>query len=1056
MRPLKLTMTAFLCYAKTTEVDFESINGLFLIDGDTGAGKTSIFDAISFALYGTASGKERDVQTLHTDFVSKSVPTVVRLEFLHQGRRYTVERKIVYSKKRGTANEYNEPSKTATLWEEGKEPITNTSDVTRRCTELIGLNADQFRSVVMLPQGAFREFLNSDGSKKNEILGRLFDNTEYVRYQKLLIEVRGALKKKREQYDQSLSVAMGTLFKLPEGENAELYLSGHPALLENLSALIRREEEQLAELEAQADAREKAVTKQQQEYWEAEKANGLLEELRRAREKLAALEERRAETEAARLKYRTAEKAIRRVKPAADEEERARADFDRTNASIRQLEEELEKRTGERAEAEQAVHDDAPLAERRDSLRAEERKLTELLPTYDELGVKEKEANDARAEVAQTADALEEARKKKADLNERLRAAQGELEALSGADAELERRRNLLEKAQKRWNALTAPGTGIEASSAEVIAEEEKLEQGEKKLERLTKAASDAANEHNRLYQAFIAGQAGMMASGMRKELATSGQAVCPVCNSVFRTGDEVRFAELTEGTPLEADVDAADSARKQAEEARSNQHNRNEKLRAQLEQRRLNIIKDAAELDGGCDSWEALTAPGRIEALHSAVEAELERSTEQYRKALDDREKAKALEAEREDIVKRLEGLDSEIERLTKLGTEVAIRLKGLEASVAALRGQLAFPDACQAKKRIGELQEEIAGITARLDAHNNALRAAENKCTETEGRLKAHREALPGLESKLCAARERLEAALGENGFGDIGEYRAALPAGDADGESWLEGEKAKLDEYDNDVRSTGQHIAQLEKQTEGRERADLEALGAQLEESRSAREAAADACAEKKNLIGNHRDVFGKAAAAKAELSKTHKAFERIDRLASLAGGMKSSDGELSFDRFVMGTIFREVLAVASYRFEAMTNGKYSLEHAAGAKRKTSKAGLDIDVLDIAKGTRRPASSSFSGGEGFMASLALALGLSDVVQSRAGGQQLDALFIDEGFGSLDEARLANVLEVLQSLTENNRLVGIISHVEALDSISPKLCVKSTPDGSVIERRI
>ena len=268
--------------------------------------------------------------------------------------------------------------------------------------------------------------------------------------------------------------------------------------------------------------------------------------------------------------------------------------------------------------------------------------------------------------------------------------------------------------------------------------------------------------------------------------------------------------------------------------------------------------------------------------------------------------------------------------------------------------------------------------------------------------------------------------------------------------DAEAWLRSERAALSEHEMGKSSARQTIETRQAQTRGKEPVDLEAL----EEERSAltlrHTELTDACTGQDALVRHHRSVLEKASELRQSLSDSDRAWKRLDLLANLAGGASSESGKLSFDRYVMGTMFREILEMANRRMELMSGGRYELVHRVGADRRNAKAGLEIEVLDNDTGLQRP-SGSLSGGESFFTSLALALGLSDVVQNHAGGRQMDALFIDEGFGSLSDDVLDRALDVLNQLTEGDRLVGIISHVDRLDeSIPQKIRVRHGEKGS------
>ena len=238
MKPLKLEMTAFGSYAEPTAVPFDELRpGLCLITGDTGAGKTTIFDGIVFALYGTASGRDRAPEMMHSDLADPSVDTVVKLCFSQAGKRYTVVRSIHFPRKRKSESGYGAPIIQAQLTGDGLVPVEGATRVSAACEALLGLNAEQFRKIVMLAQGEFRDFLNADSEKKNEILGKLFDSSAYLWYQRLLDGARQALAAERQEDREALRRALDGLV-LPEGADPACFLPEEPGLLDNLDALL--------------------------------------------------------------------------------------------------------------------------------------------------------------------------------------------------------------------------------------------------------------------------------------------------------------------------------------------------------------------------------------------------------------------------------------------------------------------------------------------------------------------------------------------------------------------------------------------------------------------------------------------------------------------------------------------------------------------------------------------------------------------------------------------------------------------------------------------------
>ncbi len=1047
MRPLYLEMTAFGSYAGTTALPFEKLtHGLYLVTGDTGAGKTTIFDAIMFALYGSASGSDRSPDMLHCDHVPKSEDTVVRLRFAQGGKDYEVERRLHFSKKRGT-DQYNEARPDAQLIEPDCEPTEGASKVTARIEALLGLNAEQFRKIIMLAQGEFREFLNADSDKKNEILGRLFDSAPYVWYQNLLAGARDELKARRAGQSEKLHALMENVFQPPAGE-LEDYQAGHPRLLENLAALIEQEAQGLRELENARGELNKQIAALNTQKGAAEADNARLAELQRVQTALAELEAKGAEIETRKAAWVLAEKAVHRAKPAMDETQKAGTALAATRAEIDTLNSQLVSYRDAVQAAEKTVEADAETNAALGQLAAEIRDIALKLPRYEELEKKAEEKAAAEKAGSKAAQALAGEIKKLDTLSAETAALREQYRALDNADSEAEAAKHLDERARETVQALAC----IRAETDAIRALEGDLAARQERLEQLTGKAAQAEAKYAELYRRFIAGQAGLLASDLRRRLKEDGEAACPVCRTRLDRESAERLPALTEDTPDQERVDAAKAEHEKAERLRAEQATGRAALAAAIDSRVAALLERALPLLPGCNGWEDLrdgaeldeaaeaAAQKQTEADHALAEAEMRRAERQrIRELLPQKEQAQ------EAAWVRIEELNREVHTQDGIAREA-------EAVLRELRKQLCFPDAEAAKAEQKALEEKRDRLTSLLQAHREALEGARQQLDTAQGSLAEKEKLATKQESALADASTALAATLAETGFADTDAVLAALSPVGADAEGWLKAEQQSFITHAETLRHTREQAARLEEQTAGKSFTDLSALDEALAQLGGEYDAANGSCARQAALVRNHTDVREQAKALRAELEASEGAWTRLDRLAALAVGSSGEGGKLSFDRYVMGAVFREILEAANRRMELMSGGRYTLMHKTGADRRNAKAGLEIEVLDNSTGQLRP-SGSLSGGEGFFTSLALALGLSDVVQNHAGGKQMDALFIDEGFGTLSDDVLDRALDVLNQLTEGNRLVGIISHVDKLDeSIAQKVRVKNTGKGSTL----
>ena len=1056
MRPTLLKMKAFGSYAEETKVEFDRLtHGPYLIVGKTGAGKTTIFDAISFALFGRPSGSERKVDMLHSDFVPLSEDTLVKLDFVHQGRAYHVERSLHFSKKRGGEG-YNDAKIEASMTEDGQPAIQGATKVTERCEELLGLNAEQFRRIVMLAQGEFREFLRANSDKKNEILGKLFDNSEYVRFQNLLASARDSLRQQRKDRETEISTVMHTLFKLPEDmteQDAEDYLPGHPRLVENLQALVQREQARLEQLELEHAQRSNEVEELMRREGAAEADNAQLDKLDKLRGHRAELEAQQKHFDVRKKAYLAAERALHRVTPWEKEASQAAEAVRQTRTGISEQTERMEKQRETLTAAQAAVEADAPKKVLAESLYGEAAKLEAALPRYGEAAEKKSALEKTQSELDSAKDLVRQQEEKKTALAGELTEIQAELTGLEGCEAEEVRLGNERDTAKERRDAVSIPKDGISDRVKAILTEEKALEADCDTLGRLTKDASEAEAGYHILYQAFLEGQAGLIAADMEKELAETGRTVCPVCSTPFCRDDAHRFALPTERIPDKTEVDRAAENAKAAEDKRQKLQAEIKRQSSLLEQQKDSVLRSTQKLEPGCADWDTLTAPGWLPDLCSRLEQALREKENAYAEARVKCSRRKKLQKDKTEKTTEQEKLEKKLTEARSEREALERKLHGLQSAVEEIKKQLPYPTEKEARAKLAALTQERNALKTELEAHETALKKAKEDLNLTEGGLKTLQNELPTQEQAAGMAEAALRQVLAENGFADLVAAREALsPIGSADGEEWLQQEKEMLDDHDRELENTCVQIRDLEEQTAGKARIDLTELQTQLAEAKANQSAAADAQKAQSNLLEGHQLVFEKVGVARKVLAGTDRAFKRINRLAELAVGTNSEGGKLSFDRYVMGAIFREVLEMANRRLNIMTGGRFELIHSVDAGRKNAAAGLEIEVLDVTVGKQR-ASASISGGEGFMVALSLALGLSDVVQNHAGGQRLDTLFIDEGFGTLDDGKLDNVITVLNQLTEGNRLVGIISHVDKLEeSIPQKVRVTSTDRGSTL----
>ncbi|MCM3746378.1 SMC family ATPase [Paenibacillus pasadenensis] len=1021
MRPIRLTMCAFGPYRDEETIDFEPLHGrgLFVISGQTGAGKTTVFDALCYALYGAASGEDRaETRMLRSHFAGDGQPTSVDFQFMARGRTYRVFRQLPH-RRAGNKSETGGKAELYELTESGELPVTDRfhiKEVDARLEELVGLTKDQFSQIVMLPQGEFRKLLTSDTENKEEILRRLFGTELYRRLEESFAgrarELREAVKDNRQRLLYIGEQVKSSLPPRQEGSLSAVLAQEHAGAVQLLDGLAE-EERHYAELAVQLlkvrSEAETAWEMQRAKLAEAARVNGRLDELDAARRAAEQLEARGIEMSALEKRLAAAEQA-ERLAPYEEQAQRAAAEA----AAV-------EQRRGEAAAAAEraalrleaagaaAAAEEAREPERREAER-EQQRLGELLPSVRTLGERRAELERLRAgerrlaaEQERAGAELERSRAERRELGGRLEALERELEALPDRERRLDfllRRHELL----KLLQAAAAQAAELERSRVE-----------------RERAAAALREETERLEQRWIEGQAGRLAAHLH-----DGKP-CPVCGSESHPAKALEGGETVSREELQA---------------------AKERL-LHLERELAAVFAQAAAAMER--SAEAEARRGELEIGGEPMELQLERTLEEGRQLRVECQRLKALQAERGPmrealggVERRIEALEAERERLQAerqpLALDIAARSSRLEAELATVPEPLR--DAAELERRLAAAERQAAELGAALRRAQELLSAARTGAAEAAARLEQLAEQARGAAEAAETARRRLTAELAAAGFASAEAWLAARMAEAARGQG-----RRELEAYRSGLAAQRRLAEELERELAGSERSELDGLAAEAErlgaerESADARWREADRC----------RAQAGALAAAVGEAARRYGDSEReLEEVADLHEMLKGDNAlKISFERYILIEFLEQILHAANERLRELSSGQFVLERSGRLEARGRQSGLGLDVYDSYTGQNRDV-KSLSGGEKFNASLALALGMTDVIQSSRGGVSIDMMFIDEGFGSLDEESLGRAISALADLQKAGRLIGVISHVQELkDAFPAVLEVRKTKEG-------
>jgi exonuclease SbcC len=965
-----LTLAAFGPFAGTESVDVDDVarDGLFLLWGPTGAGKTTLLDAVVFALYGVVPGARGEARRLRSDHAGAATRTEVSCELTLAGERLLVVRRPEQTrpKRRGAGETTEQARLTVQRWTgAGWEPVSTRIDEGSEYLRVrLGLSAEQFCQVVLLPQGDFARFLRAEPEDRGKLLRTLFDVDRFARAEEWLsVERRAAeeaLRGERHRVSTLLHrVAQIADVEVPEELAPEL-VGARPGAATGAwvrqvrTEAARRRDAAAADAAAAAadgarvDRELTAARALADRHARRDRARARLEELTAREPGLAPL---RARADAGR-RAEVLRDVLEAAGRAALAAERAGALHARAAAAWAAV---GAGRAADPATArglrDTAAHARATLPEagRARELAAEAARLSREVQRLD-------------AACAGGARAVEEEPARVAAAQARVDAAQAAAAGLPGLVAAEEAARTALDAAHRAGalaGRLGGARTATDAARLAWLAARERLVE---------------------VRTARLDGMAAELAAGL------ADGADCPVCGSTEHPRPAL---------PGGAAVTAADEERARA--AVDTTEERRAAAAAELERLERELAVQRARAGGD--------PPEELAARAAAARAERDRAAALAAGA-DAARRALAAAGQRRDAAAAALAADREaLQRRTAERAAARQAAAGAAARVDAARGD--DPD----------LPARIARLTAEAERCEAAVAAAAEEVRARDA-----------VAAARAAAEERAAAA----GFGDVLDAAAALlPAGELDALS------RGLREHDDARGVLAATLADPDLADLG-ERPDVEALQQRCTEGTARREEAVTALDQARRCAAALDALAGEVVAAEVELAERAARADQVAGLADLVGGRGANTLRMRLQSFVLAARLEQVAEVASRRLQEMSRGRYTFLHSDALGRHGARGGLGLDVLDEWTGARRP-TKTLSGGESFMASLALALGLADVVTAEAGGVQMDTLFVDEGFGTLDAQALDAVMTVLDELRRGGRTVGVISHLEELRTRIP-----------------
>lgn len=1059
MKPVKLKISAFGPYGdKMPVIDFEPFEkkGLLLICGDTGAGKTTIFDAICFALYGETSGSFRDTKNLRSEYASPSAESFVDFYFTHQGKEYHVYRKPSYDRPKHRGEGMITEKERAEFYCEDEMPIEGTTQVNQAVKELLKIDFKQFKQIAMIAQGEFWDLLNASTEDRTKILRTIFMTSGYERMQYQLKERKNASssgKKKTEasilQYFKDAEAPKNSgleevLQSLQEKADSSGSAWNLEEMLNVLSEMISADAAALKNTQKELHTEEQTGDEKKKALHNAQTNNEFLQRLRKFTEEKDKLDARETEIKELELLTERQKTAVRKLKPMHDTLKKEEREASETERELTRKKEELTKIKSRVCQAEEVLKESLEGEARAEEQKKTAERLKEDIPKYEkrEALISEMEALKKKEER------LDEEEKTLREDEEKLK---DKIDHLGAVIKDLEKCAPRRVEVQNRGKELQALEAGIQEILEQDIPEYEKKKQELKEKQdsfQLAQEQFEDVSEERRQCERILENcRAGILAQHLEEGKK------CPVCGSTHHPEPAV----LPEETASEEELKELREREERAKEVKESSLVKAEKAKTALEsgeeQLRNRILTSMKQADyngdfSQNDSIEQLfqmisSTYGMVKEQISANEEEENRLIEDcrtYEKAVKDIETARGKETE--ELSVRTEDLTERKGKNQTLFVEKKTSLKEYD--------NLAFPDLNAAAKEQEKAEKEAFDLLEAIEKAKTAKQEADTKKAETEAALGVLETRFQSLREQAEESRKNFQYVLKYEKFESEEAFLEFLTDEDEIAEN-----ENRINAYKQEVQTNIQQLKQARADAEGKMEMAEEQLKKESEEQDLLIETLRKQNTQIENRLEKNKKIKEKIYGQRYTLEKFREENNRCTRLYDLITGNISDRAKITFEQYIQAAGFDNIIAAANRRLLPMSDGQYELfrKDESDNKNKRSKTILNLEVQDHFTGHRRPV-GSLSGGESFKASLSLALGLSDTVSSNLGGVQMDALFVDEGFGTLDKKSIESAMDILIRLSGANKLVGIISHREELmENIPQQIKIEKTKEGSRIE---